>query len=120
MSDWSSEGCSSDLGGQSPQRRADEGVEEDRYIGPSLRCELAQNGDQSTARGLRPEGIAMLVGDRRFRDLVVMIIVRDIDPGRPDGRTLVEGVEQDVLPLAVEFFDEGAGDRKSTRLNSSH
>src|SRR3546814_5747533 len=37
-------------GGQILQRRADDGVEEDRYIGPSLRCELAQNGDQSTAR----------------------------------------------------------------------
>src|SRR3546814_19053713 len=72
-------------GGQILQRRADDGVEEDRYIGPSLRCELAQNGDQSTARGLRPEGLAMLVGDRRFRGRVVMIIVRAIDPGSPNG-----------------------------------
>src|SRR3546814_16352804 len=68
-------------GGQILQRRADDGVEEDRYIGPSLRCELAQTGDPSTPRGARPEWIAMIVGDRRFRSLVQMIIVRDINQG---------------------------------------
>lgn len=50
----------------------------------------------------------MLVGDRRLGDLVIMIVARDIDPGRPARRALVERIEQHVRALAIEFLDESA------------
>src|SRR3546814_4343621 len=59
--------------GEILQLGAQQRVEQDRNEGAFLPSQLPQDGDQRTARRLRPKGIAGLVRDRGLGDLVVMI-----------------------------------------------
>src|SRR3546814_10239164 len=99
ISDWSSDVCSSDL------QQLQDG------------CLLGL--DAGNAAELGPDGAQLTAAVREFDPLALVgggvVLDDDVRCGGPDAPVQTVGQATDVLLLVVD-----AGDRKSTRLNSSH